>query len=293
MEVLNVSGSKTDYASPGFECIRVDSAAGTLRFPVPPHRHYFSELLLVRKGCCKVTRKSMIYHMQPGESVYFSPMTEHSVCSDDGNPVVFDIVKFSPTQLKEIPAYLSDLRAASLDAERFHLPVHLSAEETASFYLNTIVEECIREAEHRRFVYDLRIRALIYMIITSLARFWTSRMQLSAAPAERSARDPLMTVPSYIEQHISEPLKVEDLADRCKMSYPWFAKRFREFYGVSCKQFIEHLRMDKAELLLMYSELDLEEISQRTGYTDCSHMIKDFRRLKGITPGQFRLGMRN
>lgn len=282
-----------ELSSPGIECIRMNSAAGKMLFPVPAHRHYFSEVLLVRQGFCLVTRRNIVHHLKPGETIYISPMTEHSVTSEDGNPVLFDVIKFSPTQLREIPAYLSDLRAASRDAEKYNLPIHMSAAETTSFFLDKIVEECILEAEQRRFVYDLRIRALIYMIITSLARFWRDWKELNDPDSISADRDPLMSVPSYIEQHIAEPLKVEDLADLCGMSYPWFAKRFREFYGISCKQFIEHLRIDKAELLLLYTELDLAEISRKTGYTDCSHMIKDFRRLKGLTPGQFRSDMRN
>ena len=39
---------------------------------------------------------------------------------------------------------------------------------------------------------------------------------------------------------------------------------------------------------IMIGDTDLSEISSRTGYTDSSHMVKDFRRMTGMTPGQFR-----
>ena len=100
--------------------------------------------------------------------------------------------------------------------------------------------------------------------------------------------DPIYSVTSYIDRHIREALKVEELARYCGLSYPWFAKRFREIYGISCKEYIEKVRISKVEHYLLFTSYDLNYISQETGYADCSHMIKDFRRLKHTTPGQFR-----
>ena len=85
---------------------------------------------------------------------------------------------------------------------------------------------------------------------------------------------------------------MEELAARCSLSYPWFAKRFHELFGLSCKQFIRHMRTEAVEQYLIHSDLDLADISSRTGYTDSSHMVKDFRRLTEMTPGQFRSMMK-
>ena len=46
------------------------------------------------------------------------------------------------------------------------------------------------------------------------------------------------------------------------------------------------------EQFLLLTDMDLSRISKETGYADCSHMIKNFKRLMGITPGQYRLQRR-
>ena len=128
------------------------------------------------------------------------------------------------------------------------------------------------------------------MICAEVIRFWLGR---GLVLRDRSVpEDTLETLSAYIQQHLGDNLRVEKLAARCGMSYPWFAKRFREFFGLSCKQFIQQLRNEAVELYLVYSDLDLASISDRTGYTDCSHMVKDFRRMTGITPGQYRSSMK-
>ena len=274
-----------------FECFRFDSEVCADLFPVAPRTHYFSEVLLFRKGTCRVTRGSITHDMKPGELLYISPLVRHSIDSADGKPVVFDVVKFSATRLREIPSYLSDLRAIALDAVHANLPVQMTAEETSTWHLDRIIDECVLECRRQDFAWDLQTRALIYLLITGMTRFWITKRKSFTEPAPQDP-DPILDIPAYIEQHISEPLRVEDLARRCSLSYPWFAKRFREFFGLSCKQFIEHIRTETVEQYLVYSELDLADISARTGYTDCSHMVKDFRRMTGMTPGQFRSTMK-
>ena len=275
-----------------FDCFRIDSAACGDLFPVAPHSHYFSEVLLVRSGTCRITRGSRTILLGPGELMFVPPLVRHSLAQSGDSPVVLDVVKFSASRLLELPSYLSVLRSFFTDAARYpDRPVPMTAEEVKTWHLDSIVQECIVENEKQAFAWDLHIHALLYLLITNLARFWLTRRE-SLPVQEPAETDPIMDIPAYIEQHIAEPLRVEDLARRCSLSYPWFAKRFHEIFGLSCKQFIERIRMQAVEQYLVYSDLDLSQISKLTGYTDSSHMVKDFRRMTGTTPGQFRSTMK-
>ena len=51
---------------------------------------------------------------------------------------------------------------------------------------------------------------------------------------------------------------------------------------------ISIVEKSSAVLCEMREGRNLKTISRKTGYTDCSHMVKDFRRMNGITPGQYR-----
>lgn len=273
-----------------YEAVRLSSAGDHSRPRVALHSHYLSEFVLVRKGRARIIRNSAEYHLAPGEAIYFSPLVKHSLEPEGGGELIFDMVKFSSTRLREIPAWLPEMRALSLDAAALRLPVHFSAQEVSDRLLDQLVDHILLESREKQFAYDLKIRAMVYLLMAAIARFWLMHMQ--DHHGEKSIRrDSIISIPSYIEEHLSEPLRVEDLAAMCGLSYPWFAKKFHAFFGVSCKQFIEQMRLDTAELYLVHTDLDLNEISRQTGYTDCSHMVKDFRRLRGTTPGQFRTSM--
>lgn len=274
-----------------FECFRFDSAACGDMFPVSRHSHYFSEIVLARNGVLRVLRGSLTHVLQPGELLYIAPLVPHSIESDNGDPVVFDIVKFSGTRLREMPSYLTALRSVAVDAAQLRLPIQMNAGDVRAYHMDKIIEECIVEFTRQDFGWDLHLRGLLYLLITGLARFWLTRREDFHDLLDRP-RDPILDIPAYIEQHIAEPLRVEDLAAMCGLSYPWFAKRFHDYFGLSCKQFIERLRAETVEQYLVYSDLDLAEISRRTGFTDSSHMVKSFRKLTGMTPGQFRSTMK-
>ena len=89
--------------------------------------------------------------------------------------------------------------------------------------------------------------------------------------------------------HLQDNLKVKDLAAVCHISYSGFAGKFKEQYGMSCKEYIERMRMFKADEYLLFTDMDISEISRLTGFNDSSHFIHAFRRYKGITPKRYRL----
>ena len=274
-----------------FECFRFDSAAAPDLFPIRQQSHYFSEVLLVRSGTCRVIRGGYTHILGPGELIYIASLIRHSVESADGGPVVFDVVKYSATRLKEIPSYIRELRALSADVAQVLVPIQMTAEDVKAFHMDSIIEECLRECEKHEFAWDLHVRALLYLLITGMSRFWIRKREDFSSQLSQP-HNPVIDIPAYIEQHIDEPLRVEDLARRCSLSYPWFAKRFHDHFGISCKQCIEQLRVQAVEQYLTYSDMDLAEITTHTGYTDSSHLVKDFRRMTGMTPGQYRSQMK-
>ena len=123
-----------------FECFRFDSAkADAQLFPTISLSHYFSEILLIREGTCRIIRGSREHILRPGELIYIAPLMPHSIASEDGNPVVFDVVKYSASRLKEIPPYLKELRSLSTETAQVRVPIQMSAEDVKTYHLDKII----------------------------------------------------------------------------------------------------------------------------------------------------------
>ena len=226
--------------------------------------------------------------LSAGDAIFINPLSPHSFdYGEPGVPATYMVIRYDPELLSVSSSYTPDLRAMMLGAERHGLSMILTSDELMERSLGAMMDACLWEYTSHEFGYDLRIRSLLFLICTDAARRWVSA---GFVPQDfASAIDPIFTLSSYIARHIEEPLKVEKLAEYCGLSYPWFARKFHRIYGTSCKDYIGRIRIRRVEHYLQYTDCDLNYISRHTGYADCSHLVRDFRKFRNITPGQFRI----
>ncbi len=92
----------------------------------------------------------------------------------------------------------------------------------------------------------------------------------------------------YINANIGNNIVLNDLARVCGLSVYYFARSFRDTYGVPPHEFVINLRLDYARNMLRCSQLPLKDVAASCGFSDQSHMTRLFRKCLGITPGQLR-----
>ena len=78
------------------------------------------------------------------------------------------------------------------------------------------------------------------------------------------------------------------LASECKISEVYFRKLFTRHYGISPKQYIIDLRMQKAKQLLGEGSLSVSAISESCGFSNPYHFCRLFKQHTGISPSAYR-----
>ena len=86
----------------------------------------------------------------------------------------------------------------------------------------------------------------------------------------------------------NEKIKVSDLADLSGFSESYFMDLFRQYVGMSCIQYINHYRIQKAAHALEKTGKSVTEIAMDQGFNNVSYFNLQFRREFGMTPRQFR-----
>lgn len=263
---------------------------------VKPHWHYFTEMVYLVKGILFAEVNNKQYTMNPGDMVIFHPRQIHSFLdyptkqADEEKPF-FYVIKFDDMILSnttpgspKLPKLLDNITNMS---EPYNL---ITAEELKYNPVKLYFEHCIWETHHKEFGYDIKVASNISLLITELMRIWMRRgMKFSTKTTfdQFSTKD--FSVLEYIDKHSAENISVEDLANKCGMCYSNFAKQFKAQYGKTCKEYIEFVRICKADTLLLYTDKTLDYISQETGFTDASHFIRTYKKIKGTTPKQRRM----
>ncbi len=168
--------------------------------------------------------------------------------------------------------------------------IFFSSEMLSGFPIRDIFDTCINELEKKYYGYDVIACSQISALLSYFTRNWIGR-GLNMDDVVRASNDPSDAFPGiidYIEKHYNESLKIQDLAKMCKMSYSSFARLFKKTYHQSCKEYIEFIRLNKVKDLLRMTNIDLTCISNETGFSDCSHLIRTFKKWTGMTPKQWR-----
>jgi AraC family transcriptional regulator len=108
-----------------------------------------------------------------------------------------------------------------------------------------------------------------------------------AAEADISAPG-MRRVLDYIESALDEDLSLESLAQQANYSQHFFARAFRKQMGEAPHQYVLRRRIERAKQLLSQTDLPLVHIALSTGFSSQSHLSSTFKRLTGVTPGEYR-----
>lgn len=111
---------------------------------------------------------------------------------------------------------------------------------------------------------------------------------VSPAEAAPDATRALSEALHYAQHHPDASLKVGDLATRAGLSVFQLDQRIRALYGLSAGQYLARLRIERAIERLRRSEDGLSAIALDCGYADQTSFTRQFRKVVGVSPGQYR-----
>ena len=92
----------------------------------------------------------------------------------------------------------------------------------------------------------------------------------------------------YIQSHLEEKVKLDDLAQLTNTSSYHFCRLFKRSTGITPYQYVLQERIELGKRLLKQEDLPIIEISLMCGFADQSSFTTTFRKLVGITPRSYR-----
>jgi AraC family transcriptional regulator len=102
----------------------------------------------------------------------------------------------------------------------------------------------------------------------------------------------LRLITDYVETHLDEPMQVADLARTVDLSVGHFHRALRATVGATPLAFINHRRIERARQILATEGTPITELSARVGFASPTHFAHLFRRATGLSPSEYRSGVR-
>lgn len=92
----------------------------------------------------------------------------------------------------------------------------------------------------------------------------------------------------YIEEHLSEDLNRQQVADAVHANADYLSRLLKEDTGRSLSEYMKYRRILEAQKLLDYSEMTIGQISESMGFKTTSYFSTVFKQITGFTPFDYR-----
>lgn len=115
------------------------------------------------------------------------------------------------------------------------------------------------------------------------------RERISAIRQRNRTSTWISNILQTIHNSFSQPLRLEDLAERYNFSASYLSQRFQSEVGMPFTDYLSKIRIEKAKELLRNSRLSTEEISLRVGYINPNYFVKVFKKVTGQTITAFKI----
>ena len=158
-------------------------------------------------------------------------------------------------------------------------PVH----DTLSKYMQESYDEYIS----KDVCYKLPIRANIYLMMTSLLRYYCgSKDELDRMIYHNVMR--LRPIITYISNHYKEKIYIETMSDMITVSPDYFTKMFKDSIGRTPIDYINGLRINRAMQMLATTDTSVNDISDQLGFSNSNYFHKIFKQYMDTSPAAYR-----
>ncbi len=131
----------------------------------------------------------------------------------------------------------------------------------------------------------LKFRSLLMVLVIDALEELEGHHDLSSSEFSTSE---LKAMTHYLEQHSRDKITPRDLADFFHLSLDYFSRKFHRQFKVSPRRWLRDEQIRSACSLLCETTSSIKEISYGLGYDDQRFFSRQFKRVVGMTPSEYR-----
>ena len=113
-------------------------------------------------------------------------------------------------------------------------------------------------------------------------------LRMLVQPAKPYSDSIINEVIRFADKHYREPLTLQTFCDQKHYNLSYISRRFKQETGITFRQYVQKVRMEKCCEFLAGSDMTVSEIARAVGYDDIQFFHSVFKRLLHMTPKEYR-----
>ena len=249
------------------------------------HFHDEIELLFVIKGEMRFVINGQTIDLEENDGIFVNRrvphMTETLVDGTVDSLLQVYIENLMLDEQSHINKYLS-LILSGEEAEYF---VFRSGTEAAEEIFSCMKRIC-REYTNALKAYNTYIKGELYHIVGCLYR--NNIIKESGFSHIKEGMNKIKDAIMYVEKSYAKQITLEEISDVVNMNPSYFCRYFKKFTGKTIMEYINFVRICKAEALLTSTNESVIEISMEAGFSSASYFNRVFKNINGMSPTEYR-----
>ncbi len=249
------------------------------------HWHEALEILYFTKGSAMIECAANKFTVSPGDIVIINANELHSG-NNLGTEIEYYCIDMCTALLQSGSADVCDIKYIEPIAQNI---IAFNNKIKNDIEVINCISNIIKEFESCEPGYELSVKASAYSLLVILLR---KHIYNILTPKEfdlkQKSFSKIKNALIYIENNYTEKLTLEKLADSCGFSVFHFCHEFKRVTGKSPGEYINQYRINKAESLLIGSNMNVTEIAMATGFNDANYFCRLFKKYKEDSPTAFR-----
>ncbi len=233
--------------------------------PTPLHRHIFFELEYIVSGTGYQIIDGIPYPIKSGKIFFLSPANFHSIESND---TVLLNIRF-PCEIN------NDYSVMNLLSQNYMSEFLLN--ERDAILIKLLCEDVIESVERND-----NSSAIQYL--NSILKKLSSYAEINDTKTTHHIKKAIL----HILENFTSGITLKDTAKHTGLAEAYLSDLFTKETGMGFKKYMDNLRFDYAEKLLLFSDFTVTEICEMSGFTDYANFMRRFKNRYKISPSAFR-----
>lgn len=249
------------------------------------------------------------------DNMHFHNLLEIGYCHyGDGDLVIEDdMYRFGEGMVSCIPANFLHVTRSDTDVRAFWEYIYINPEDILrqwgrstqeirdiveavgrrSFFIRgedspmivNLIRAIFEEMQQKGAHYRECVRGIAYSLLFEIARF---NGRGAGQMIGKGVSLQLESAIEYVEKNYPNDFKIADLANECHMSETHFRRIFQEKMNMTPVEYVNFVRVRKACELIDRTDISMEDVAEKVGFVTPSTFNRNFRRIIGTSPYQWK-----
>ncbi len=249
----------------------------------PNHWHPAVEIVMPLEGEYSMECNDIPFNLRINDIIIICPGVLHHLYAHRGRRIIFQVDLSMLQSFEEYESIFAIMQPAVLVTPEEFQGIH----ESCVKLMKGIYDEYFGNAPLR----NVSIVQKFLEMLVLVGRYYTASPDRFAGirpVKQQEYTEKFMSICNYLNQHCTEDLTLEEVADLAGFSKYHFSRLFKEFAGMPFYKYLNTRRIAYSEKLLLDPEINVTEVAIRSGFNSISAFMRMFKIVRNCTPTQFR-----